>query len=507
MGLIVRQSFKASIVSYVGVVIGMVNVLFITTKVLSPEEVGLTRVLFESGLLFASLAHLGAPFIADKFFPFFQKEENKHNGFLVFLLAYSLTGYLLFSALFLLGRNVIIQYYLKNSPLLVDYIYYVLGTTFFIMYQTITEAYCRIHGRIVVPTMVRELFLKATNGILIVGYGLKWYPFETFIVLSMSSYGVAVLFNLLYIKSLGRLYLRFDFSHLNSRKLLEISGYGLFIILGGAGTILSQKIDAIMLPAMKGLDYTAIYGIAFMIAQVIEIPRRSITQITSPILSKAWKSNDLDQIESLYKKSSVNQLISGSLLFLLMWSNIDALFSILPKAEIYGQGKYVVLLIALSRLVDMASGLNGEIILYSRYYRFATLAVLILAITTIITNQVFIPIYAINGAALATAFSVFLFTIIKVVFVWFRFRLQPFAVSTLLVVLISGFVYFVAAIFPVPSNNTFFNICLGILLRSAVATGLFVSLTYVCNVSEDINKLINSIWLKGTNYIRTKFKE
>jgi len=43
-----------------------------------------------------------------------------------------------------------------------------------------------------------------------------------------------------------------------------------------------------MLPGLKGLDFTAIYGIAFLIAQVIDIPKRAVGQISIPILAQAW---------------------------------------------------------------------------------------------------------------------------------------------------------------------------------------------------------------------------
>jgi O-antigen/teichoic acid export membrane protein len=349
----------------------------------------------------------------------------------------------------------------------------------------------------VVPTIVREIFLKSANVVFIVGYGLHWYPFTTLIMLSTASYGVAVVFNLIYIKLLGRLYLRPNFKLINRKRLLEISAYGLFIILGGVGTVLSQKIDAIMLPAMKGLDYTAIYGIAFLIAQVIEIPRRAISQISSPILSQAWKGNNLDQIESLYKKSAVNQLLAGMLLFVLMWCNIDALFSILPKSDVYKQGKYVVLLISLSRLADMATGLNGEIILYSRYYRFATLAVIVLAVLTVVTNLLLIPVYALNGAAMATGLSVLVFVLIKVAFVRIKFGIHPFALGTLSVVLISAIVYFIAAIVPAPPPTSFINAVMSIVIRSLVVIVLFLPLLYFSNASTDLNGLADTLRAKA----------
>ncbi len=504
MGLIIRQSVKASIASYFGTVIGMANVLFITTKFLSTEQIGLTRVLFDTSLLFASFAQLGTSFITDKFFPYFKNEEQKHNGFLVFLLTYSFAGFVIFSIIYLLARNIITGYYVEKSPELLNYFYHVLVITFFTMYQSIAEAYSRIHGRIVVPTIIREIFLKSANGLLILGYGLHLYSFDGFVGLFITCNALAVIFSLLYIKSLGRLYIKPDFSLINRKLLREIAGYGLFILLGGIGTILSQKVDVIMLPAMQGLDYTAIYGIAFLIASVIEIPRRAIGQISSPILSQAWKNNDLHQIEDLYKKSANNQLIAGALLFLLMWCSVDDLFNIIPKGELYRQGKIVILIISLSRLFDMASGLNGEIILYSRYFKFATVAVFLLVVLTIVNNLVFIPIYALNGAAIAAAISVVIFSLIKSGFLWVKFRIQPYSFSTVVMVLIIGFIYFAATLLPGLPGHSFVAIMVRIIIRSCIVAGLFLPLVYFCNVSEDLNKLVVTYWQKIAAYLKKK---
>ena len=44
MGIVIRQSIKASIVSYAGAVIGAVSTIFIYPYFLSPELIGLNRI-------------------------------------------------------------------------------------------------------------------------------------------------------------------------------------------------------------------------------------------------------------------------------------------------------------------------------------------------------------------------------------------------------------------------------------------------------------------------------
>ena len=59
MGIVIKQSIKGTIVNYVGIAIGFVTTFFIITKYLTQEEIGLTRVLIDAAILFASSTSSG----------------------------------------------------------------------------------------------------------------------------------------------------------------------------------------------------------------------------------------------------------------------------------------------------------------------------------------------------------------------------------------------------------------------------------------------------------------
>jgi O-antigen/teichoic acid export membrane protein len=149
----------------------------------------------------------------------------------------------------------------------------------------------------------------------------------------------------------------------------------------------------------------------------------------------------------------------------------------------------------------MATGVNGEIILQSRYYRFNLISVVFLAVLIIGTNYIFIPLYGINGAAFATALSVFLWNILKFLFLWIKFRMQPFSIKTITLLLIAGVTFFAASLVPAPKDE-FGATILNILFRSAIITSMFVSFTYVFQVSEDANHLARMGMEKLKGYIK-----
>ena len=58
MGIVIRQSIKGTVVTYTCAFIGFISTLFIFTHLLTPEEIGLQRIIIEAGLMLGGLAQL-----------------------------------------------------------------------------------------------------------------------------------------------------------------------------------------------------------------------------------------------------------------------------------------------------------------------------------------------------------------------------------------------------------------------------------------------------------------
>src|SRR5258708_7891359 len=99
MGSIQRQAIQNTIISYAGVVIGFVNTLILQPKMLSAEELGLTRILYSVSVLIATLFPLGLNAFSVKYFPKFRNPENGHNGYFGLLLRIALIGFVSISIL------------------------------------------------------------------------------------------------------------------------------------------------------------------------------------------------------------------------------------------------------------------------------------------------------------------------------------------------------------------------------------------------------------------------
>jgi len=493
MGIIIRQSIKSSVVTYVGVLIGVLNVLFLFNKFLTTEQLGFYTALSSFPLVFASFANLGTQHVGVRFFNHFSDPEHKHNGFFGYLLVAPLIGFLLFMAVYTLGQDVFKNIYIKNSPLLVEHYWYFPAITFFLLYNLDLEAYSRAHLRIVVPTILREVFLKLSNSILALLFGFKYITFDQLLYGIVLAYFLNVCFLLVYIKALGRLYLKFDFSFLSKPIFKEMYRYGLWTILGGLTATLLINIEQIMLPAYKGgLNSTAIFFIATNIGLVITIPRNAIASISEPLLASSWRNNNVAHIKEIYQKSSLNLLIVGCFLFLGIWSNIDSIFKIIPKASIFSQGKFVVLMVGINSLFDMATGLNSEVLKNSRLYRFDLGFYIIRFIFLILANLILIPLYDYNGAAVSLLVSGVVYNLAKFYFIKQKLLMQPFSLGTIKVILWGLLTYAATLLFPVPEDN-FWPIVLNIALKSLLIISIFGFGIFFLNISEDLNKTIKSL--------------
>jgi len=236
-----------------------------------------------------------------------------------------------------------------------------------------------------------------------------------------------------------------------------------------------------MVGSLLDLEQVAFYTVAFFIGNAIKVPGKSVSTISIPLLAKAWEKQDYKEIQTLYTKSSVNQLIIGGVLFLCIWLNIDEIFSLLPLK--FQGGKYVVFYIGLSQLFNIASGVNGAIIINSKYYKYDLYTNLLLVGITIASNLILIPKYGIDGAAMATAISVLLFNLIRLVLIKVKMNMHPFSLNSFKTLLVLFIIYYLLHALPKSSI-----LLLDIFWKSSIAIILYIPLVLWLKLSEDITK-------------------
>ena len=134
----------------------------------------------------------------------------------------------------------------------------------------------------------------------------------------------------------------------------------------------------------------------------------------------------------------------------------------------------------------MSCGINGGILVTSEKYRYDLFINLLLICLTLFTNVIFIPIYGIEGAALATAISIIIYNIVKWYLLKKWFRLQPFNYKFLFAIAVCLFTFFITSLLSFDFDILFTRI----ILKSIFILTVFFGLILFFRISPDINTLI-----------------
>lgn len=488
MGIIIRQSIKGTLVTYIGAFIGFLTTFFILTKFLSAEEIGLTRVLFEAASLLCGFALFGVSSSAIRFFPYFKSEDGKNNGFFFYLMAFPFIGSIIFIVLYYLLREPITSLFIKNSPLFVDYYNWVPPLMIFLLYWMVFEIYSSLLLRIAVPKLIREIILRLLLIIIYLLYAFDIVSIDGFIAGYISVYAISMLIAFYYVSKIGSVSLKHDPSFITPDLRKQVLNYTLVWIIGALGGNIVSRLDLFMVGSHLGLDYAGIYSIAFYIVAVIEIPSRSIAAISSPLASSALKEGDTDTVNHLYRKVSLHQLLIGGFVFLLIWINIDNIFALIPNGEIYTKGKWVVFFLALAKLIEVTLNFGNTLISFSRYYHWGLYFTFFITALAIVFNNWLIPIFGVTGAGIATTLTCLLSYGVQQWLVQVKIRSNP--ISLKMIQLIALFLLVMGINYLLPKYHI---IILDSLYRSIIVAASFCLLIYFFNISEEVNSLVKSM--------------
>ncbi len=494
MGIVARQSIKASISNYIGVLIGFAALLYFYPLFFSPTEYGAMRLLLELGAVLGSFGLLGTTYSINRFFPYF-KNPPHHNGFFFWVFALPLIGYFLsLTGLITFETNFIKLF--KNDTQYIHLIFpMLLVLVLFMMLQTVTETASSNHGRISIPNFIREVFTRSSILGLSYLFYVKTIDFQLFCWLIVGTYLFAFILSVIYLRTLTPISLKpnFDFFKLNPQVKTDIVKFTSWLFIASATTLIVGKIDFLMISASKSLADTAVYSIGFYLAVLIEIPKRTIMQIANPIFAEHMKNQNIPKLSDLYKQLSNNQLLIGSILFLLIWLNIDTAFYIMPNGKFYETGKMVVFYIGLGKLFEMVGITSSPIISNSKFYAWGLISSLIMIFSAIALNFWLIPLLGIDGAAIATVLTFFLGYGFVMILIYIKMNIHPFTSNQLKTVgLLAIFIPLttVTKILENPIADSF--------IKTPLMLGIILPIIYYWKISPEFNEQL----LKGIHGIR-----
>ncbi|MFT5964958.1 MAG: O-antigen/teichoic acid export membrane protein [Flavobacterium sp.] len=481
MGIVLNQSLKNTIITYIGFGIGAINTIYLYPFFLGATYYALTNYILSAASIVMPLFAFGMQNSLVKFFSQC-KTEQEESQFLSFAVLLPL---LLSVPLLLIGLyffDDISIYLSQRNPIVKDYLWLIPFTGLCMAYFEIFYAWARVHMHSVFGNFIKEVALRSFSLLALIGVYFKWITVIEFVYVTAGIYFLAFIVTMLYAFYLKKPEFQFSIPH-NAK---DIMVYTFFIILSGSVATLLLDIDKIMLNQYIKIENIAYYSVATYIALVISVPSRAMHQIVYPITAKLMHDNKYDELNDLYKKTSINLQVVGGFVMLCIFVNINQLYEMVPKE--YGGGILVVFMIGLSKYFDLILGNNNAIIFNTKYYRAVLFLGVILVFVTVGLNMVFIPIYGILGSAFATLLSITLYSVAKLMFIVKRLHLYPFTNQTLYSMAVTFVLFLVFYFWQFP-----FNPMIAIGLKSILVTAAYVYVNYKFKISPEINQVIDTV--------------
>ena len=483
MGIIRQQTIKGSVVSYIGAILGFINTGILFPRFLEADQIGLINWIGPMAAIVAQFSSLGFNNVTARLFPYFRNENRNHNGYLFILFWVGMAGFVLALISYFALHPFAVDAYQDKSPLYLDYLVYLIPLVFFTIFFNLFDGYNRVLYDAVSGTFFRDIVFKVLNLTIIFLFAINVLDFSDFVLLYVIAYCLPTLLLFLLLWYRGEISFASNLKFVRptlKKSMISVSLYG---ILNGLSDKLANHIDKVMIVSYVGLGANGIYATMANFGVLVSMPARSLKKIASTVIAEAWKKKDLKTIAQIYTQSGLHQFMAGCLLFIGIWANIDNVIEIVTDRFI--DGKYVIFFIGIGHVIQMASGVSGVILQSSPYYKMQAVFMAVYGVLVILTNLIMIPIWGINGAAIASVSATLVFNLLKYLFLFKKYRFQPFTYKYLLVILIALGAYYTGNM--LPKQDWFI---LDIIFRSAIVGGLYLILTFAFKISTDFNQFV-----------------
>ena len=496
MGIVFNQSYKNIIIISIAILIGAINTLYFYPVFLQEEYYGLVVFLLATSNLLMPLVSFGSQHTIIKFYSSYTN-KNDRDSFMSSVIFIPFFTIIPMSFLVIEFHDLIGGFLSIQNPIIDSYVWVIFLVAFATSYFEVFYSWARVQLKSVFGNFLKEIFPRLSIFILLICVYLDLLSKEDFVWWLTGFYYLRLLIMMIYSFSL---YMpKFTFSL--PKNIKSILTYSFYIFLAGSAASILIDIDKFMIPQKEAISQTAFYAVAVFIATVVEIPGRAMFQIINPLVAKSLNENNINELNNLYTKSSINLLIIAGLFFLLININIEPFYELMSNSS-YGNAVWVVLMISISKLILMSFGCGPAILATAKFYKITLPFSIFMAISVYFLNDVLIDIYSINGAALSTLIVVAVFTLVKVIYIKFKLNIMPYSIHSIKVLAIIVLIFLLfadkvgdgsAIYFLIKNLDLELSNIIKITLNSLLVSIIYMFMIYKSKSSESINTFINNL--------------
>src|SRR5690606_18015492 len=416
---VTKQVFWFSLISYLGVAIGIVSTLFIYPE--NPEFLGIIRTIESYSQIIFPIILIGASQALVHFYPTLSG-ENKNRLFLYCLYLGLVTSILVAIAICLFALLFDFDF--------LQWIWIALPLGISIALNEVFKRQSLNLQKLALPSIFEKIIPKVVLPLIFVLVGMRFIPEKQGVWYFVFSYILILILT-------GAYTLKQDKTQWDSRfkKIFqniskkEYFRYSLYAFTGSLGSLLAFRIDTLMLGYLGySMEDVGIYNIGVMIAMTLIIPATGIFAINSPVISELVKGDKIKELKVKYTENAKLLFAIGTVLYSCVFLGIYDLFSMLPAKENLLKSIPTLLVLGVGVVINMGTGFNSDIITFSKHYRFNVIAILVMIILNIGLNLFFVLVLdtGMIGVAYSSFISISVFNLLKTFYIHQKFGILPF---------------------------------------------------------------------------------
>ncbi len=195
------------------------------------------------------------------------------------------------------------------------------------------------------------------------------------------------------------------------------------LVLISSMQVIYSRTDVLMIGALDSAEGVGIYSIAARLATLVSLVLMAANTALGPRFARLYKAEKISELQRLVTRST--RIVT---LLALLISAVLVLFG-LPLLAIFGEeftaGYTTMLIIVAGQFFNALTGSVGILLIMTGHSWQNGIGVGLSAILNILLNLWLIPIYGIEGAAVASLVSMLVTNTFAVVFVWRSVRIVP----------------------------------------------------------------------------------
>jgi len=496
MGVVFRQSAKNSIVVVLGAFLGAL-VIWLSPKYLSKPQLGFTRTMANYAVTFSQILLLGLNSTLIVYIHRFANDERKKKTLVTICLTLPIFIAAVFSVVyFLLHAWILHHFQPQDVPFMERYFTWLPLYTILFIYMVILEQYLGSQMKVAISAFMREVVLRIANITLLLLYGFGYVNFDVLVTGTIMIYALPVLIFLFLSARIKGFGVSFQFENFTRSEYKEMIHFSWYHFLLTISVLLMSYLDALSLPFYdhKGFSSVALYTTAVFFISFLQLPLKAMIPASFTVLAKAFAENDMPKAKDIFIRSSINILIPTVAIAVLVGCNLKNVTLVINNN--YSDIIPVFGILFIGNIVNIATGMNDQVLSIANYYKFNFYLSLTLIGVLYVLIRIFVPRYGIYGAAWSTTTILMLFNILKYFFIWKKLDMQPLSKQTLLVA-VAGIMalaggYFFPHLFD-QSHHVYVRTFMDVAIRSTVIIIIYVLMLLWLKPSPDLEEYLGSI--------------